>query len=245
MEKQRIREEKKSQGIAVDSESDEDNPFAMYKYKEEQKCENNLENGDINLTMDTPESSTNESSSKKEPDEKIKEDDLDISKYIDPKPSTSKSNDTFVDIVNPKERKPVVKVIRKKSVIKNSSGRKHKKKQKTVEDNTIKNSDNSNIEMSPLTSNNVPEDSDTRIEIDNMENIAQTTSNSTNNIEITVDSDKQINTDEVEVKISDNPMNNSMEKQHKKLLKREAKMKEISERLKSVAEEYIKANINQ
>lgn len=35
LEKQRIRQQKKSQGIILESESDEDNPFAMYKQKEE------------------------------------------------------------------------------------------------------------------------------------------------------------------------------------------------------------------
>lgn len=35
LEKQRIRQQKKSEGISVDSESDEDNPFAVYKHKEE------------------------------------------------------------------------------------------------------------------------------------------------------------------------------------------------------------------
>ncbi|XP_076161822.1 uncharacterized protein LOC143143873 isoform X2 [Ptiloglossa arizonensis] len=34
LEKQRIREQKKSQGILLESESDEDNPFAMYRHKE-------------------------------------------------------------------------------------------------------------------------------------------------------------------------------------------------------------------
>ncbi|XP_012152182.2 uncharacterized protein LOC100876488 isoform X1 [Megachile rotundata] len=37
LEKQRVRQEKKSQGIILESESDEDNPFAMYSHKEEIK----------------------------------------------------------------------------------------------------------------------------------------------------------------------------------------------------------------
>lgn len=35
LEKQRIRQEKKSQGIILESESDEDNPFAIYNHKDE------------------------------------------------------------------------------------------------------------------------------------------------------------------------------------------------------------------
>lgn len=35
LEKQRIRQQKKSQGIILESESDEDNPFAMYEHKGE------------------------------------------------------------------------------------------------------------------------------------------------------------------------------------------------------------------
>lgn len=35
LEKQRIRQQKKSQGIILESESDEDNPFAIYEHKEE------------------------------------------------------------------------------------------------------------------------------------------------------------------------------------------------------------------
>ncbi|XP_017887184.1 general transcription factor 3C polypeptide 6 [Ceratina calcarata] len=34
LEKQRIREQKRSEGITLESESDEDNPFAVYKHKE-------------------------------------------------------------------------------------------------------------------------------------------------------------------------------------------------------------------
>ncbi|CAL7948072.1 unnamed protein product [Xylocopa violacea] len=48
LEKQRVRQEKKSQGIMLESESDEDNPFAMYKHKEEFSNSTKPENIDIN-----------------------------------------------------------------------------------------------------------------------------------------------------------------------------------------------------
>ncbi|XP_076756025.1 uncharacterized protein LOC143426439 isoform X2 [Xylocopa sonorina] len=48
LEKQRVREEKKSQGITLESESDEDNPFAMYKRREEFSNSIKPENIDIN-----------------------------------------------------------------------------------------------------------------------------------------------------------------------------------------------------
>ncbi|XP_015429316.1 PREDICTED: uncharacterized protein LOC107186037 [Dufourea novaeangliae] len=43
LEKQRIRQQKKSQGIMLNSESDEDNPFAMYKHKEDTGTLNKFE----------------------------------------------------------------------------------------------------------------------------------------------------------------------------------------------------------
>ncbi|XP_076674310.1 uncharacterized protein LOC143372194 [Andrena cerasifolii] len=43
LEKQRVRQQKKSQGIMLDSESDEDNPFAAYKHKDESDSVNNPE----------------------------------------------------------------------------------------------------------------------------------------------------------------------------------------------------------
>ncbi|KAK1119405.1 hypothetical protein K0M31_013235 [Melipona bicolor] len=48
LEKQRIRQQKKSEGIILESESDEDNPFAIYKHKNEVIDLNKSENIDAN-----------------------------------------------------------------------------------------------------------------------------------------------------------------------------------------------------
>lgn len=246
LEKQRIREEKKSQGIAVDSESDEDNPFAIYKYKDEQKCYKNMDN-DINLALDIAKSSISDSVSIEDLNKETMEDTIDMSKYIDPKPSTSKSSDPCINIPSNKERKPVVKVLKKKMrrPAKSSTAKKHKKKQKNIKEEPKKNSNDSNAEPSSSISSEIPENLPITIETEKVTDTEQVTSNSTDNVETIKESDKEIVTSEIKDNVDDNSTDNTANKKSKKLLKREAKMKEISERLKSVAEEYIKANKNQ
>ncbi|KAL2719104.1 putative serine/threonine-protein kinase dyrk1 [Vespula squamosa] len=245
LEKQKIREEKKSQGIALDSESDEDNPFAMYKYKEEQKSEKNLENSNTNSVVDALKSSTNETVSQEEYNEEIIKDNLDILEHIHSKPSTSKTSNLCID-TNNKKRKPI-KVVRKKKerIVKNKSTKKQKKKSTVVEDKSIQNNDDLNIESTFLTLDKIPEDSLMNSEVDNLVNIVQDTPNITDNVETDKDTNTNVDTDETKMETINDLIEDTVDKKHKKLLKREAKMKELSERLKSVAEEYVKANINQ
>lgn len=53
LERQRIRQEKKSQGIALESDSDEDNPFAMYKDKEDSDNVNETEDVRVELKKES------------------------------------------------------------------------------------------------------------------------------------------------------------------------------------------------
>lgn len=55
LEKQRVRQQKKSQGIMLDSESDEDNPFAAYKHKDESDSVNNPEDARIESRRESKE----------------------------------------------------------------------------------------------------------------------------------------------------------------------------------------------
>ncbi|XP_035742441.1 probable serine/threonine-protein kinase dyrk1 isoform X1 [Vespa mandarinia] len=245
LEKQKIREEKKSQGIALDSESDEDNPFAMYKYKEEHKNEKNLENNNTNLVVDPVKSSTNETVlQEKGNNEEIIKDNVNILEHINPEPSTSKASNFSID-TNIKKCKSV-KVIRKKKerIVRSKSTKKQKKKSTIVEDKSIQNNDDHNTESTLLTLDNIPEDSITNTEMNNLVNIVKNTSNITDDVETDKDTNKNANTDEKKMEIV-NDLVDDVDKKHKKLLKREAKMKELSEKLKSVAEEFVKANINQ
>lgn len=249
MEKQKIREEKKSQGIAVDSESDEDNPFAMYKYKEEQKCEKNLENSNTNSVVDALKSSTNETVTKeKENNEEIVKDNLNIlEEHIRVEPSTSKISYLCTNTNNKKHKS--IKVVKKKKerIVKNKSTKKQKKKSTVVEDKFIQNNDDLNTESTLLTLDRIHEDSVVNTEVDNLVNIVQDTSNIMDDVETDNDTNTNVNTDETKMEIINDDLveDDLADKKHKKLLKREAKMKELSERLKSVAEEYVKANINQ
>lgn len=250
MEKQKIREEKKSQGIAVDSESDEDNPFAMYKYKEEQKCEKNLENSNTNSVVDALKPSTNETVTKekeKENNEEIVKDNLNIlEENIHAEPSTSKISNLSTDTNNKKHKS--IKVVKKKKerIVKNKTTKKQKKKSTVKEDKFIRNDDGLNTESTLLTLDRINEDSVVNTEVDNLVNIVQDTSNITDDVETDKDSNTNVNTDETKMEIiNDLVEDDPVDKKHKKLLKREAKMKELSEKLKSVAEEYVKANINQ
>ncbi|XP_034194387.1 uncharacterized protein LOC117610747 [Osmia lignaria lignaria] len=53
LEKQRIRQQQKSEGIELESESDEDNPFAMYNHKEEASTLNKSEDNCVNLDKES------------------------------------------------------------------------------------------------------------------------------------------------------------------------------------------------
>ncbi|KAI4486635.1 hypothetical protein M0804_006005 [Polistes exclamans] len=243
LEKQKIREEKKSQGIALDSESDEDNPFAMYKYKKEMKSEQNLENSNIKSSVDVINSSTSKKNSPKEVIDNASE-------HIHSKPSTSKTNDLFAEINN-KVRRSTKVVNRKKVYIKSKSTKKQKKKSKVVEDEFIQNNDDFNIKSTSLIENQIFNDSAMDIEVNNLSDIIQDKITNNSDVKDNVQANKDINTDiskvETEVKTTDtilDSVENTIDKKRAKLLRREAKMKEISEKLKSFVE-CAKMNTNQ
>lgn len=243
LEKQKIREEKKSQGIALDSESDEDNPFAMYKYKEEMESEPNLENSNIKSSVDVGNSSTSKTNSPKEVMDNAFE-------HIHSKPSTSKTNDLFADM-NHKVRRPTKVVNRKKACVKSKSTKKQKKKSKVVEDEFIQNNDDFNIESTPLMEDQILNDSAVNIEVNNQLDIIQDNITNNSDVKDNVQANKDINTDtsmvETQVKTTDTMLDlveNPIDKKCVKLLRQEAKMKELSEKLKSVVESA-KMNTNQ
>lgn len=226
LEKQKIREEKKSQGIELDSESDEDTPFAMYKYKKKMKNEQNLENSNIKPSVDVVNSSTSQKNSPKEVMDNASE-------HIHSKPSTSKTNDLFAEMNN-KVRKPNKLVSRKKVYVKSKSTKKQKKKSKVMEDD---------IESTSLMEDQIFNNSAIDIEVNNLFDIIDNIKNNSD-VKDNVQANKDINTDistvETQVKTTDTTMldfvDNTIDEKHAKLLRREAKMKEISEKLKSSVE---------
>ncbi|KAI4485030.1 hypothetical protein M0802_012836 [Mischocyttarus mexicanus] len=173
LEKQKIREEKKSQGIEVNSESDEDSPFAIYKYKEEMKDNQNLENSNIKSSDDTANSST----SKQNNPEKVIDNTLE---HTQSKPSTSLANDSFAD-TNGKVHKPTKVANKKKVFVKGKAKRKCKKKSTVVEDEFIQNNNDLNTESTLLMLDEITNDSTKNIESNNPVNIVQ---DITNNVDV-------------------------------------------------------------
>lgn len=223
LEKEQIKEKKRSQGIQVDSESDDDNPFAMYKPKESQDTPRDT-GSEIDDVLETEESeisnmldsimelNPNTDSSKKIPRKPAKK--LTV---IDPGPSTSKRNDPDMPSLSlKKRRKPAVRVISKpkfKDVFKKPNKRAPK---------SIK-----SLKLPQLN-----QDLDSGVEIESTESrIDSITGPRTEGSE----NDKNLVTVDETSSSSKTvcPITKKLEKQ----AKREAKMKEISERLKTQKDE--------
>ncbi|XP_046472390.1 uncharacterized protein [Neodiprion pinetum] len=242
LEKQEIRDEKRLKGIELDSESDDDNPFAMYKSKSmkgansapsQSKPQHTTSNfaADISESEDIDisnilnkvmklDSSVDaaEESWKIKPGEKLT--------VIDPGPSTSKQ--THLDmplLASMKKRKSSSKAMSKsksKVVFKKPNRRapKSKKSQTTI---------HSSDETSKVSSLVVESDFD-EIQVP---------------VKLEVP-DKEDNSDEKTLGAADEASMSrksvsSMSKRLEKQAKREAKMKEISRRLKAHKDEFLKS----
>ncbi|XP_015174366.1 PREDICTED: uncharacterized protein LOC107065303 [Polistes dominula] len=227
LKKHKIREEMKSQGIALDSESDEDNPFAIYKDTEEGKSQQNLVNSNTKSSVDVTTSSTSEKASPKE-----------VKEHIHSKPSTSKTSDPIADM-DRKVCRPTKLVNRKKVCVKSKTTKKQKKKSKVVEDESIKKND-CNTESIPSMEeqnlNNSTSDTEVNNLLDNIENYIINNFDMKDNVQEHKDINTDINTVETQVKTTDTILDiveNTKDKKHDKLSKREAKLKALLGKLKS------------
>lgn len=243
--KQQIREEKRSRGIELDSESDDDNPFAMYKPKQDKETE------DKSVVEDSEDIGSSKSRETVEPDDgdissilnRIKNLDPNseagvqrpkkpVKKLtvIDPGPSTSRQSDLDMPSLTIKKRRKgnhrVTSKLRSKEVFKKPNKRAPKSK-KSVQ-NSMMNHDfeegagigspEAQTELSFLK----------EIEDVNLSDFLGTTS--------TGENDNSQSVDERSSEKSVCPITKRLEKQ----AKRDAKMKEISERLKTLKETQLR-----
>lgn len=224
LEKQKIRQEKKSQGIIPESESDEDNPFAMYKHKDESDNTNKF-----NDTFTQREQPSNDYA------------DRFYSKSVSPKEIIIENLNTIQDSCNGNLQEfqtllkpqsltlddgncrlnPSIHNLAKKK----STNKTHKKQR--IKDKKVQ----SSISKSKRSFDKIEEKLE-ELHILNV-NGTSTTSDTLTNKNIN-DNCKPTRTKELPVEIDREDTTNA---KISKQLKREAKMKEISEQLRAYAEE--------
>lgn len=237
LEKQRMRQQKQSQGIMLESESDEDNPFAIYKHKEESGNLNKSENIDIDLGKESS-SCDNQIYPQfmypKETDESsdITKDSLKNQKrlkkpntFSEPESLASKSNSCH--LIKPRKGyKTKVSQKRKLTTICNRQRIQLRKRQSSLKEKI------SPFDAQKRESLNFDEKSNES----NKSNIAETFNSLAINEDKNVEGNNKSETAVTEKSILDCDETNSSNSKITKQLKREAKMKEISQQLKIIAE---------
>ncbi|XP_053987053.1 uncharacterized protein LOC128891900 [Hylaeus anthracinus] len=239
LEKQRIRQQKKSQGLTLESESDEDNPFAVYRHKEEldktnepedvryrseeesSYCDDELYSkfkfpkGIANETIDTAEDSC---------EKNLKE----LENLLESESSIVKDGGSS-SVRSVKAYK--TRTFRKKNTGKAIQRIKNKKTQISLKDKNI------SLDKKDRESLNMKETLDEMNRSDNTETL-DTLDIAKDENEALIDEHeaKLIEKSEAEINQADSTNCKTV-----KLLKREAKMKEILEKLKAMAKEHTNA----
>ncbi|XP_003427205.1 spindle pole body component 110 [Nasonia vitripennis] len=255
LRKQQFRKELRSHGFEPESESDEDNPFAMYKYAEDE--------ADVSKSSENKKSSVDLESQIKNLENTLQKTELANKEaeavpkkltVIDPGPSTSKSSQPWIDEENAQEQKMSKKVksvgkVREKTM----KGRVQKKSwRKRKLSSAHKNLDENSIEQSLLeTSINIDVNKDDTHHLDNdtsNENVKTTRENRRTE---KLKEIENIKSEMEEMEIDENAEEESgkllseelgmadafmTEKNKRKQEKREAKMREISEKLKALSQ---------
>ncbi|XP_048506983.1 uncharacterized protein LOC105684599 isoform X2 [Athalia rosae] len=241
LEKQQIREEKRLQGIELDSESDDDNPFAMYKPKKSKDMQTTAQNAEWQSTKsdrleDTTESEdtdvTNILNKIMELDPHLGETENCSNKpfqkltVIDPGPSTSKLIDSDKPLLAVKKKKKTYKVTSRThqtDVFKKPNKRAPRSKKSVNVSISSQNTDKSGQLYSPQS------------EVELLDTGDQQSPQMLSN---TNESEK----DRIPPHVTGTNMKNVclVSRRLEKQAKREAKMKEISERLKTHKEELLK-----
>ncbi|XP_076232065.1 uncharacterized protein LOC143177785 [Calliopsis andreniformis] len=215
LEKQRIRQEKRSQGIQLESESDEDNPFAMYKDREESNSVSKSEGIQTELEKESRYSDNQLHSKIVEPETDCQNS---VTEFMALEPQSPVSNDedySSTRLVATCKTKPSRKnVSRIKRKIRQTSCR-HKM---LPSDTKKKESSAMETQLEDLDTHNVTDESGRKSEERKVITVGES------NVEI-----NQINS-----------IDNKIVKQRK----REAKMKEISDQLKAIAEKYVNVNMD-
>lgn len=248
LEKQRQREEKRQQGIDLESDSDEDNPFAMYKPTVQKLTDNTLQTNKNN-DKDGKNCLNNQSNT------------LTI---LDPGPSTSKENVAWSDFIgNSRNIKKYESPIQRKNqgyieIVKTRSRKEKKKPRKKrnekvsdiatnksvlndgLQNCTLNNQENKTNDESP-TNEVVSKVDDELHTMTITDEIIETIDISTDDVnygienieledsKLVIDDDFSENSEEIV------PNTEIVDKKVEKQKKREAKMFEISQRLKKIA----------
>jgi hypothetical protein len=247
LRKQEFRKELRLRGFEPESESDEDNPFAMYKYLENESkiTKKDSQNIDYELQIQKLEN-------------KLQRTELDTEQtknlpkkltVIDPGPSTSKSSMPWIEDDTPKDQSIIQKVKTigkvKEKVIKGKVEKRVIKKkkisvsQKMLDDtskeqslDSLENKDELCLEESEKLIENVEVVASNKIEqTENVEGLENTKLEEMEVDDIAVESSERLLANELK-------LSNSFitDKNKRKQEKREAKMREISERLKALSQ---------
>ncbi|KAK0172426.1 hypothetical protein PV328_005743 [Microctonus aethiopoides] len=248
LEKQRQREEKRQQGIELESDSDEDNPFAMYKPTAQKLADNTLQ--------------TNKNNDKD--GENCLNKQSNTLKILDPGPSTSKENVAWSDFIgNPRNIKKYESPIQRKNqgyieIVKTRSRRQRKNPRKKrnekvndiatsksvlndgLQNCTLNNEKNKTNDESPADEivSKVDDELHTMTITDEIIDTIDVSTDDVNygieNMELE-DSQLVIDDDSSENSEKIIPNTEMVDKKVEKQKKREAKMLEISQRLKKIA----------
>lgn len=233
LRKQEFRKELRARGFEPESESEEDNPFAMYKYSEEDlKMDKNIDNtgpnSDFNSQIENLESTLQMTEINKENEQSKKK--LNV---IDPGPSTSKDSMPWIDDV-PQAKSTFSQKVKSVGRAKSAKGKVQKK---TVRKNKISSLSVSEKLFKDPFSNQTLETQETSIN-----NSSNDLSNQPNETECNAEEQMDIDTmlveenDRLLAEELDIEIPTVSEKERRKQERREAKMREISERLKAYNE---------
>ncbi|XP_011314133.1 uncharacterized protein [Fopius arisanus] len=219
LEKQKIREEKRQKGIEPDSESDEENPFAMYQTKVKGAEESPVSK--YQSTHDGPSMVI----------------DPGPSMVIDPGPSTSKDNIPPDEDISPSPKSSQIKNQGYLHVFKQRARRKIKKDSESGEDSSSKANPEENPEENPV--DNQVEVSESCPPGDNPGDLSevQLLREDQSPEKSDVENENSDAMSQASVDSQDNGVKNISDKKLEKQRKRSAKMKEISERLRKAADE--------
>ncbi|XP_058791750.1 uncharacterized protein LOC131664564 [Phymastichus coffea] len=238
LKKQEFRKELRARGFEPESESDDDNPFAMYKYIEEAEMSKDAKNddnsGNFNLQIESLENTLQKTEINKKNEQNKK-----TLNVIDPGPSTSKDSTLWIDDDITREQKKSrllhkvknVERIREKPVKDKVQKRAVKKRKISVlsasEKLFIDSSKTQFPESNDPLENNPLKDTNGQL-LDTNVNFKHDAKDETDIDEMIVEKNDKLLAEEFNIEIP-----SVSEKEKRKQEKREAKMKEIKEKLKA------------
>ena len=233
LEKQRVRQQKKAQGIMLDSESDEDNPFAAYKHKDESDSVNNPEDARIESKRESQDNTESLETIINACQNNVEE----LVAATEPKSLIlNDGNSRLVRTIKTYKTKTLRK--RNATIARNMQRKKHRTKGKRlISDKKETESSNTGEKSEQPGRSNVTQTSDST-------EIIRTVSENENEKE----KEKETESEKVVAIIGESKVDinqtSSTDNKVIKQRKREAKMKEISAQLKAIAEEYLNTKVD-